>query len=72
MNFYAIFCFLLPYFRIESSQLRHLNECPKPFLLYDVVCDGELVVGRFLGKDSCPRVKAVDALLLVRLVDVSI
>ena len=30
--------------RIKRSQLRHLDERPKTFLLNDVVCDGELVV----------------------------
>ena len=63
MSFYAIFCFLLPYFRIEGSQLWHLNERPKPFLLNDVIRDGELIVCRFLGKYRSPCVKTVDALL---------
>ena len=50
--------------RIERSQLRYLNECPKPLFLNDVVRDGELIVCRLLGKDGCPCIKAVDTLLL--------
>ena len=50
--------------RIEGGKFWHLNEGPKPLFLNDVVCDGELIVGRFLGKDGCPCVKAVDTLPL--------
>ena len=57
-------CAKVAYLRIERGKLRHLDECPKPLFLNDVVCDGELVVSRFLGKDCCPRIKAVDSLFL--------
>ena len=50
--------------RIECSQLRHLNECPKPLFLNDVVCDGKLIVGGLLGKYRSPCVETVNALLL--------
>ena len=63
-EFCTISCFLLPYFRIKSRQFGHLDECPKPLFLNDVVRDGELVVGRLFGKDRHPCVKAVDTLLL--------
>ena len=55
--------------RIEGGQLRHLDEGAEPLFLNDVVCDGELVVCRFLGKDRCPCVKAVDTLPLQKLAD---
>ena len=49
--------------RIKGCQLRHFNKSSEAFLLNDVVCDGELIVGRLLRKDGCPCVKAVDTLL---------
>ena len=49
--------------RIEGGQLRHLDEGAEPLFLNDVVCDGELVICGFLGKDGCPCIKAVDTLL---------
>ena len=49
--------------RIKRSQLWHLDKCSEAFLLYDVIGDGELVVGRLLRKDRSPSIKAIDALL---------
>ena len=63
-EFYAIFCFLLPYFRIERGKLRYLDKGTVAFLLDNLIGDGELVVSRFLGKDDCPCIKTVDTLLL--------
>ena len=49
--------------RIEHRKFRHLDEGTVTFLLDNLIGDGELVVSRFLGKDRCPSVKTVDALL---------
>ena len=50
--------------RIKGCQFWHLDEGAEPLFLNDVVCDGELVVSLFLGKDGCPSIETVDALLL--------
>ena len=55
------------YLRIERRKLRHLDKGAEPLLLDNLIGDGELIVGRFLGKDRCPCIKAVDALPLQRL-----
>ena len=54
----------ITYLRIETRKLRYFNEGAEAFLLNDFVGDGKLVVCTLLGKYSCPRIKAVDALLL--------
>ena len=50
------------YLRIERRKLRHLDKGAEPLLLDNLIGDGELIVGRFLGKDRCPCIKAVDTL----------
>ena len=49
--------------RIEGCQLWNLDEGAEAFLLYDVIGDGKLVVGRLLRKDRSPSIKAIDTLL---------
>ena len=61
--FFSFSYFQLLHFRIERSQLRHLDEGTVTFLLDNLIGDGELVVSRFLGKDCCPSIKTVDTLL---------
>ena len=61
---YSISCFLLPYFVVEGSKLRHLDKVSETFLLHDVVGDVKLEVGSLLGEDGRPRIETADVLTL--------
>ena len=50
------------YLVIESGKLRHFDEVAETLLLHHVVRHVELEVGRLLGKDSRPSVKAPNIL----------
>ena len=47
---------------IESRQLRHFDKIAEPFFLYHLIRNRKLKVGGLLGKNSRPRVEAVDVL----------
>ena len=54
----AVVCYLV----VEGGKLRHFDEVAETLLLHHVVRHVELEIGRLLGKDSRPRVKAPNIL----------
>ena len=55
------------YLGVERCQLRNFDEIAETLLLYNLVGNGELVVGALLGEDSRPSIEGLDILLFQRL-----